>query len=93
MIEPFFKEANMKKLIVYYSMEGNTHYIAEKMAEKLSADLLRLVPKKAYIDKGFAKFISIAVFVAIAEKVNAENTFFEIFFGFFYHIFRSAFKN
>ncbi|MBQ5998891.1 MAG: hypothetical protein IJL70_05410 [Treponema sp.] len=58
----------MKKLIVYYSMEGNTHYIAEKMAEKLSADLLRLVPKKAYIDKGFAKFIWGGKSAVMAEK-------------------------
>lgn len=58
----------MKKLIVYYSMEGNTHYIAEKMAEKLSADLLRLVPKKAYIDKGFAKFIWGGRSAVMAEK-------------------------
>ena len=58
----------MKKLIVYYSMEGNTHYIAEKMTEKLSADLLRLVPKKAYIDKGFAKFFWGGKSAVMAEK-------------------------
>ncbi len=46
----------MKTLIVYYSLEGNTAWMAERIAAKLSADLLRLVPKKAYPDKGFRKF-------------------------------------
>jgi flavodoxin len=30
----------MKTLIVYYSLEGNTRMIAEKLAEKTGADLL-----------------------------------------------------
>ena len=49
----------MKKLIVYYSMDGNTQYIAEKMADHFGSDsdILRLVPKKAYLDKGFAKYV------------------------------------
>ena len=40
----------MKTLIVYYSMEGNTQYVADKVKEKVDADTLRLVPKKAYND-------------------------------------------
>ena len=43
----------MKTLVVYYSLEGNTEYVAEKIREALGADLLKLVPKKAYHDKGF----------------------------------------
>ena len=46
----------MKTLVVYFSLEGNTDYVAEMIKEKTGADLLRLVPKKAYHDKGFAKF-------------------------------------
>ncbi|MBQ1848385.1 MAG: flavodoxin family protein [Clostridia bacterium] len=46
----------MKNLIVYYSMLGNTEYAAEKAAELLGADLLRIEPEKAYPDKGFKKF-------------------------------------
>lgn len=46
----------MKTVIVYYSMSGNTKYAAEKMAEMLSADLIPLVPRKAYPDSGFKKF-------------------------------------
>ena len=47
----------MKKIIVYYSMLGNTQYAAEKIAEATGADLLRIVPEKAYPDKGAKKFL------------------------------------
>lgn len=46
----------MKTLIVHYSLEGNTAWTAERIAQELGADTLRLIPKKAYPDKGFAKF-------------------------------------
>ena len=46
----------MKTAIVYYSLEGNTEYVADKIKSFTGADTLRLVPKKAYHDKGFAKF-------------------------------------
>jgi flavodoxin len=32
----------MKTLIVYYSMEGNTEYTAEKIASELGAETLRI---------------------------------------------------
>lgn len=47
----------MKTLVVYYSLEGNTAYAAERIAAANGADLLSLVPKKAYTDKGPAKFL------------------------------------
>ena len=47
----------MKTLIVYYSLEGNTQWAAEKIAARIGADTLRLVPKAAYPDKGFKKFL------------------------------------
>jgi len=78
----------MKKLIVYYSMEGNTEYVVDKIKGKLEADTLRLIPKKAYHDKGLAKFLWGGKSAMMAEKpeledysVNLEN-YDMIIFGF-----------
>ena len=46
----------MKTVIIYYSLEGNTGYAADRIARILDADMIRLTPKKAYRDKGFLKF-------------------------------------
>ena len=46
----------MSTIIVYYSLEGNTEYAANRIAEKLGADTLRLEPVKAYPSGGFKKF-------------------------------------
>ena len=43
---------NMSKdLVVYYSLESNTEYVASVLKEKIGTDLLKLVPRKAYHDK------------------------------------------
>ena len=47
----------MKAVIVYYSMGGNTAYAAQKIADRLDADLIRLSPVKRYPDRGFRKFL------------------------------------
>lgn len=47
----------MKTAIVFYSLEGNVRYVAEKISKELSADLIELIPVKAYPDKGMKKFI------------------------------------
>lgn len=46
----------MKTAIVYYSMLGNTAYVAEKIAQNIDADIIRIDPEKSYPDKGFKKF-------------------------------------
>lgn len=47
----------MKTAIVYYSMSGNTQQTAEKIANILGADLIRIEPKKEYPSTGFRKFL------------------------------------
>ena len=47
----------MKKAIVYYSMSGNTEYVAKCIADKIDADLIKIVPKKEYPSKGMIKFL------------------------------------
>ena len=46
----------MKTAIIYYSMSGNTEYIAKLIAEKTDSDLIKIVPKKEYPNSGFKKF-------------------------------------
>ena len=58
----------MKALIVYFSLEGNTQYAAEKIAEETGADLLRLYPEKQYPDSGFRKFFWGGKSAVMAEK-------------------------
>ncbi len=43
----------MKRLVVYYSLSGNTEAAAKKIAEKLGADLLKVDTEKA-MPKSFA---------------------------------------
>ena len=47
----------MSTAIVYYSMLGNSELVAEKLAAKLGADVIRIEPDKAYPDKGAKKFL------------------------------------
>lgn len=46
----------MKTAIIYYSMSGNSEYTAQKIAEQLDTELIRLEPEKLYPDSGFRKF-------------------------------------
>ena len=62
----------MKALVVYYSLEGNSEYVANRIKEKNGADLLKLIPKKAYHDKGFAKFFWGGKSAVMAEKPDLE---------------------
>ena len=63
----------MRDLIVYYSLEGNTEYVVDRIKEKTGADVLRLVPKKAYRNKGFSKFIWGGKSAVMAEKPELES--------------------
>ena len=47
----------MKTLIVYYSLEGNTAYAADRIASLTGADTLRINPVKEYPKSGFRKFL------------------------------------
>ena len=60
----------MKTLIVYYSLEGNTDYAAQKLADALGADTLRLEPVKAYPKAGLRKFFWGGKSAVMAETPN-----------------------
>ena len=62
----------MKTLIVYYTLEGNTHYAAKKIASRLDADVLRVKPVKTYPRKGFRKFLWGGKSAVMAETPELE---------------------
>lgn len=46
----------MSTLIVYFSLEGNTKFISEKISETISADIVSLNVIKKYPTEGFKKY-------------------------------------
>lgn len=72
----------MKTAIVYYSLEGNTQYTADKIVDKLKAscevDVIRIDPEKAYPDKGFKKFFWGGKSAVMAETPTLQSYEFEV---------------
>ena len=53
-----YKEgADMNTAVVYYSLNGNTAYIAKKIAAELQADIIEIRTETQYPDKGIKKFL------------------------------------
>jgi flavodoxin len=46
-----------KVLVIYYSYEGNTKFIAEAIAKELDADIQELISMKDMKSKGFGKYV------------------------------------
>ncbi len=47
----------MRTVIIYYSMSGNCEQTAERIAQRIGADTLRLYPETAYPSSGLKKFL------------------------------------
>ena len=78
----------MKTLIVYYSLEGNTAYAADRIAYLTGADTLRINPVKEYPKSGFRKFLWGGKSALMSETPKLEAYIFDqgkydrIIFGF-----------
>lgn len=59
---------DVKSLVIFYSLEGNTRLIAETIAQTINADILELKTKKTYSDKGFKKYFWCGKSVILKEK-------------------------
>jgi len=47
----------MKAVVVYYSLEGNTKYVADYLHKKFGVDLLELKPLKDFNPRGWLRFL------------------------------------
>lgn len=63
----------MKTGIIYFSLEGNTKYVAEKIAKEINADLIRLVPEKEYPKGKFAKYFWCGKSALFKESPKLKN--------------------
>jgi flavodoxin len=62
----------MNVKIIYYSQDGNTRLIANKLSKLLSADVLELKPVKEYPNSGFSKYLWGGKSVMTKEKPQLE---------------------
>lgn len=63
----------MKTLVLFYSLEGNTEFIANTVAEKLGADILKLETVKPFPKEGFNKFFKGGMSVVFKSKPKLSN--------------------
>lgn len=63
----------MSTLVVYYSLDGNTQFIAEKVAGTISADIIGLKTGKKYPTEGFWKYFWGGKSVIFGEKPKLIN--------------------
>ncbi len=63
----------MNTLIVYFSFDGNTKLIAQKIAETINADIIELKTSKKYPTEGFLKYFWGGKSVIFGEKPKLTN--------------------
>ncbi|OPJ61942.1 flavodoxin family protein [Clostridium oryzae] len=63
----------MNSLVIYYSLEGNTKYISECIANAVNGDILELKPKKDISPNGFARYFWGGKQVLFKEKPELNN--------------------
>ena len=63
----------MSTLVVYFSFEGNTKLIAEKIGETLHADIVELKTSKRYPTEGLGKYFWGGKSVVFGDKPTLTN--------------------
>lgn len=67
----------MSIAVIYYSMSGNTDYVAQYIQSNIGADLIRIEPKKEYPNKGFSKFFWGGKSAVMGEEPELEEYSFD----------------
>ena len=63
----------MKTLVVFYSLEGNSEFIAGVIGKKLQADIVKLETAKPFATEGFAKYFKGGMSVVFKLKPKLTN--------------------
>ena len=63
----------MSILVVYFSFDGNTKFIAEKITETINADIIELKTSKKYPTEGLSKYFWGGKSVIFGEKPKLTN--------------------
>lgn len=63
----------MKTLVVFYSLEGNSEFVAGVIAKKLQADIVKLETVKPFPTEGFGKFFIGGMSVTFKSKPKLAN--------------------
>ena len=63
----------MKTLVVFYSLEGNSEFVAGVIAKKLQADIVKLETVKPFQTEGFGKFFKGGMSVVFKSKPKLKN--------------------
>lgn len=62
----------MKIALIYYSLTGNTEYIAKKIGDKICVDFYKIKVVSEYPKKGFRKFLYCGKSAVFEENVKVE---------------------
>lgn len=68
----------MKSIIVYYSLDGNTDMVAQKISKRIGADLLKIRPVKDWNKDGMTKYFWGGRSAWMKEKPQLESYDFEV---------------
>lgn len=63
----------MKTVVIFYSLEGNTKFIAKVLAKELKADLIELETVKSFPSSGLKKFVWGGKSVMLKEQPQLSN--------------------
>lgn len=62
----------MRSIVVYFSLEGHTRFVADIIAKEAGADIFELKPVKEYVKTGFGKYFWNGKSVMFNEKPKLE---------------------
>ena len=62
----------MKMALIYYSLTGNTEYVAKEISKRLNVDVFKINLKKDFPKKGFKKYFICGKSASLEEDVIFE---------------------